>query len=296
LSIVGFVGFDISGRAVSAVQSGVIGESLLALNPTRCGAAALSGNASITINNGGMQVNSSCATAVTATGNSSVDVVSASINIAGGYSKSGNANLIPTPQTGSPPLADPLASLSPPDSGGLVDRASFSCGGNTVTTISPGMYTSITAASNCAVTMQPGVYVIRGGGMSIGGNASLTGHGVFIYNAGSNFPSSGGAFGSISLTGNGSFNVDPPTTGVYAGLLLFQSRDNSRPLTISGNGAVSGVQGTIYGPAMEADITGNGTMPAQFIVDSLAINGNGSLTVQYTPSQVYGVASTTLVE
>jgi hypothetical protein len=79
-------------------------------------------------------------------------------------------------------------------------------------------------------------------------------------------------------------------------MLIFQSRDNSRPLTISGNGAVSGVQGTIYGAAMEADITGNGTMPAQFIVDSLAISGNGSLTVQYTPSQVYGVASTTLVE
>jgi hypothetical protein len=233
---------------------------------------------------------------VTATGNSTVDVVSASINIAGGYTTSGNASLSPAPHTGSLPMPDPLASMSPPGSGGLVDRGSFSCGGNSVATISPGIYTSITASSNCAVTMQPGVYVIKGGGMSISGNASLTGLGVFIYNSGSNFPSSGGSFGAISLTGNGSFNIDPQTTGAYAGMLIFQSRDNSRPLTISGNGAVSGLQGTIYGAAMEADITGNGTMPAQFIVDSVAISGNGSLAVQYTPSQVYGVPSTALVE
>jgi hypothetical protein len=144
--------------------------------------------------------------------------------------------------------------------------------------------------------MNPGTYVVKGGGVSISGNASLTGHGVFVYNAGSNFPASGGSFGSITLTGNGSFDIDPPTTGPYAGLLLFQSRDNPRPLTISGNGAVSGVQGTIYGAAMEADITGDGTMPAQFVVDSVVVTGNGSLTVQYTPSQVYGVASTALVE
>jgi hypothetical protein len=47
---------------------------------------------------------------------------------------------------------------------------------------------------------------------------------------------------------------------------------------------------------MPASITGNGTMPAQFIVDSAAISGNGSLQVQYDPSQVYGVPTMSLVE
>ncbi len=37
-------------------------------------------------------------------------------------------------------------------------------------------------------------------------------------------------------------------------------------------------------------------MPAQFIVDSVSISGNGSLTVQYAANQVYGVSSTALVE
>ena len=39
------------------------------------------------------------------------------------------------------------------------------------------------------------------------GNASISGSGVIIYNAGSNYPSSGGNFGGITLSGNGTFNL-----------------------------------------------------------------------------------------
>jgi hypothetical protein len=223
-------------------------------------------------------------------------VVAATINTVGGYSVSGNASFSPTPITGVAPLADPLASLNPPDGTGLTSQGAFSCSGNSIATIGPGIYSSISASSNCSVTMQPGTYVIKGGGISISGNASLSGQGIFVYNAGSSFPSAGGSFGSISLSGNGSFNLTPQTTGPYAGLIIFQSRDNSRTLSISGNGAVSGIQGTVYGPLAPVSVTGNGTLPAQFIVDSVNMSGNGSLTVQYTSSQVYSVSSTALLE
>src|SRR5438105_2409699 len=248
LGMIGFSGFSITGRAVGAVQSGVTSASLLALNPTKCGSIAISGNGTVTAGSGGIQDNSSCGTALTGSGNASVDVVAANINVVGGYSISGNARFLPTPITGSAALSDPLSSLTPPDGIGLTSQGAFSCGSNSTATINPGIYTSISASSNCVVTMQPGTYVIKGGGLSISGNASLTGHGVFVYNAGSGFPSAGGSFGSISLSGNGAFNVSAQTSGPYAGLVFFQSRDNPSTLTISGNGAVSGVQGTVYGP------------------------------------------------
>jgi hypothetical protein len=296
LSLIGFSSFNISGRAVATVQSGVVSQALLVLNPTMCGAADLSGDASISIRNGGLQVNSNCATAFKATGNATVDVQAAAIRVVGNYTTSGNATLNPVPQTGAAPLPDPLASLSPPTGAGLPTQAAVNCAGSSTMSIVPGIYPSIAASSSCSLTMQPGVYILTGGGLSISGNATLIAHNVFVYNAGSSFPSVGGSFGAISLGGTGTVDMTPQTTGPYAGLLVFQSRDNNKPLTVSGNLAVMRVQGTVYGPAMKADISGQNTIPAQIIVDSLKITGQGSLQAEYTPSQVYGVPSTSLVE
>jgi hypothetical protein len=124
----------------------------------------------------------------------------------------------------------------------------------------------------------------------------LTANGVFLYNAGTSFPSAGGTFGGVSLSGNGSVDMSPPTTGPYAGLMLFQSRDNAQPFSVTGNMSVLKVRGTLYGPRMRADISGQNTIPAQIIVDTLKITGQGSLDAEYNPSQVYGVATTALVE
>jgi hypothetical protein len=261
-----------------------------------CGAADLAGNASISIRNGGLQVNSHCATALKATGNASVDVQAAAIRVVGNYTTSGNATLSPTPETGAATVPDPLASLSPPTGAGLPTQAAVNCAGSSTVSIVPGIYPSISASSSCTLTMQPGTYILTGGGLSISGNARLVAHNVFIYNTGTSFPSAGGSFGDISLGGTGTVDMTPQRIGPYAGLLVFQSRDNTRPFTVSGNLASMSVQGTVYGPAMKADISGQNTIPAQIIVDSLKITGQGSLNAEYTPSEVYGVPSTSLVE
>ncbi len=57
----------------------------------------------------------------------------------------------------------------------------------------------IHVSGNAALTLQPGVYYLRGGGFAISGNGSVTGMGgVMIYNA----PVASGDV--ISITGNGS--------------------------------------------------------------------------------------------
>ena len=125
--------------------------------------------------------------------------------------------------------------------------------------------------------MNPGVYVIAGGGFTISGNAAVIGSSVLIYNAGSSFPASGGNFGGVSLSGNGPSRLTAPTTGPYAGVLLFQSRDNTRALAISGNGE-AGISGTIYAPSALLAISGNASESMPLVVDDLTLSGNASST------------------
>src|SRR5207248_7647363 len=96
--------------------------------------------------------------------------------------------------------------------------------------------------------LNPGIYIIQGGGLAISSSASISGSGVMIYNAGSKFPALGGSFGGISLTGSGSFSLTSPTSGTYAGILIFQERDNAASLSLSANAGL-GLSGTIYAPA-----------------------------------------------
>ena len=79
--------------------------------------------------------------------------------------------------------------------------------------------------------MNSGTYIIEGGGFSVTGNASVSGSGVLIVNAGSKYPTTGGTYGGITLSGNGSYNLTPLATGTYAGIVIFQTRDNSKALS-----------------------------------------------------------------
>ena len=95
-----------------------------------------------------------------------------------------------------------------------------------------------------------------------------------IVNAGSSYPSKGGTYGSISLSGNGTYSLSPPTSGTYAGIVIFQPKDNTKALTLSGN--ASGMSGTVYAPAAQLSESGNAQLDASLIVDMLTISGNGT--------------------
>ncbi len=215
------------GPIVTGVGVGTV-RSVQVLNATACGSLTLTGNAMITVA-GPVQVNSNCASsAIVASGNARI--TASQVRVVGGVQKTENASISPSPITGSAPVVDPLGSIAAPT--GNPATTAISCSGNTVLTVGPGSYTSITASGNCRLTFQPGVYVIDGGGMNVSLNASVTGSNVMFYNAGSNFPNLGGSFGRINFSGNGTFNLNPPTTGVYSGVTFFQARDNTQTLSI----------------------------------------------------------------
>jgi hypothetical protein len=224
-------------------------------------------------------------------------MIASAIDVVGGVSTSGSAAFHPAPTTGFRSISDPLGGLQPPCPTGLTSYGTLKLSGNAQQTICPGVYSQISASGNAILTMNPGIYIIEGGGFTVTGNASVSGSGVLIYNAGSNFPNSGGNFGGITLSGNGTVNLTAPTSGTYAGILFFQSRQNTRALSFSGN-AMGGMTGVIYAQNALLSMSGNAALQNPLDVGMLNLSGNVTLTQMAAGSDgsgdVSGIASTLL--
>jgi hypothetical protein len=274
--------------------------SVYVLDPTAPGAFNISGNASFTTS-GNLIVNSSSSTALLASGNASA--VAAGIQVYGGFQKSGNASLSPTPLTGVTPVSDPLFGLVHPTASGTAVSVNLS--GTTQKTINPGIYSQITVSGSAKLTMNGGVYIIEGGGFVVSGGGSVTGTGVTIFNAGSSYNATtgddSGIYGAIALTGNGSFKLTASSSGTYKDILIFQPSENTKPLSFSGNAIA--MTGTIYAPSAQLVETGNAKLTkTSIIVDLLTLSGNAVTnanlkpptgTVAYNPAQIrtaYGIS------
>jgi hypothetical protein len=167
--------------------------------------------------------------------------------------------------------------LPSPSTAGLTNDGSFSLAGLSTATIQPGIYTSISVAGNARLTMNSGVYIIAGGGFSVSAQASVIGSGVMIFNAGSNYPGTGGTYGSITLRGNAQCSLSPPTSGTYAGIVLFQPDDNTNSISLSVTANASGTIGTIYAPSAQLSESGSATLGASLVVDTLTISSDGNI-------------------
>jgi len=266
---------------IGAFNPGTVTVSLLpgsvfVLNNTRlAGALTLSGNASIQTS-GQVVVDSSSASAVIAGGKAQVSA-SGGVLVAGGVKVSGQANVH---STGTPAAtADPLANLAAPSATGLQNRGTVKLSKGPVT-LQPGIYTKIALSGSAQVTFAPGVYVIAGGGFTMSGNASATGTGVTIYNAGSKWVTGGlgGTFGAITVSGKAICALNAPTSGAYAGILFFQARDNKQAVALSSSGTLS-LNGALYAPAAAMTISGNANAElVTLLVAHLTISSNGKVT------------------
>src|SRR5262249_38240478 len=138
------------------------------LNTTANGTLNLSGSGGLQTT-GLVMVDSSSRTALTSSGGASL--TAGAIRIVGGYSWGSSGALNPTPVTGAASVPDPLAALPAPTGG--VSRGSVNLSGGTLT-INPGIYTSITLSGSARLILNPGVYVLAGGAITVGGSASMS--------------------------------------------------------------------------------------------------------------------------
>jgi hypothetical protein len=297
-----------SDEVTTVTSKAVVVQSIYVLDGAASGALAISGNAAVKMT-GNVDVDSSSASALTASG--TAKITAAGIQVVGQVQRSGSPTFSPAPVTGAGVVSDPLAYLLsvalPTGMAGAVN-----IGGSTIQTLQPGIYSQISISGSAVVTFQPGLYVIQGGGFAVSGSASVVmangsaGSGVTIYNGGN----ASGKYGSIQLSGNGTFNLTAATTATladpFAGAVIIQPPANTRALTISGN-AATGLAGAIYAPSAQLLVSGNGQLNATLVVDKLSLSGNVvanavSLSnpaggVAYSPAQIrtaYGISSLAL--
>jgi hypothetical protein len=247
--------------------------SIYVLNPNAT-ALGLSGNANLTIP-GLLQVDSSSGTALVARGNAQVQA--AAIQVAGQVAIKGQATVSPTPISGAASVPDPLAGLLAP-TGGVLQGTGYVTITSGSVALNPGIYKLIKISGNASVTLNPGIYVIAGGGLTVTGNASLSGSGVLIYNAGSNYLGQGSTFGGISFLTAGGINLTPAATGPYAGIVIFQSRDNTRALAINAQTGVALQNSILYAPSAMLQVNGSSALQATLVVSLLNLSGNVTLT------------------
>lgn len=263
------------------------GHEILVLDRSACNAALLSGSVLLEILDGGLMVNSSCSQALYVGGTSRLSA-SDYIHVNGGYSQSKSASITPKPVTSVPPSPDPLAGLPPPDLRSLPIRHGSPWDPETLriahgsVTLEPGVYYGgIAIAGDARVTLLPGLYAMAGGGFSVGGMARVKGEEVCLYNGVNPYARRRDeAVGSVIVTNSGILALTPPKSGSYAGLVIFQDRDNDQGMTVSGGARLDAPDGTVYLPAASLTVSGSARSNAPFVVLRLSVSGSAQMSVR----------------
>jgi len=264
--------------------------SVMTLHPNDCQAFDMRGNAYLRITAGGVIVNSDCAdSALYMDGNAQL-IADECIFTTGGYLLNGSSVLIqPLPFTGTDPFADPLGSLPAPDISSMPIQHGTAANPSTLrilhgdVTLWPGVYYGgIEILGNADITMEPGTYVMAGGGFRISATGAIVaGDGVCIYNTNDpTNPSGDGAFGPITFSGTSSVTFSPPTEGPYAGVSFFQDRANNLEMYLTGDSVLSSGGGTVYLPAARFHLDGDAVSDTPFISLKFLATGNARMTVR----------------
>jgi hypothetical protein len=243
----------VCAKATAIGSRPAVAHGLIVLDPSEMQALWVQGTlmapeTRLDVRGGSVYVNSSHNWAVYVRGRGGY-LTADKIYIVGGYYLGPvGAYITPTPLTGQPPTSDPLASLPPPSTSGLPTFPGQDIVGDplgrwpTFATLQPGIYTGqIRVGVGAVVTLQPGIYILRGG-LYVWGFAEVRGNGVLLYNEN----------GPISVV-NSKLILSAPTSGTYKGIAIFQPSSNGSSLYFAawGSGQLYDTlqsNGTIYAP------------------------------------------------
>jgi Flp pilus assembly protein TadG len=282
----------VTARSVARGMWVAFNTGLLVLDPTSPGSLTSTGGGGVNIT-GGASIIVDSNNPAAAQGKGTGNLAAPEFDITGtpGTLTTGGGAFVGTIDSGVPPTPDPLRYLPQPDPSTMTvqsDHPLHIAGTNPVT-LQPGVYKGgISISGQGSVTLMPGIYYMQGGGFSATGQGNLTGNGVMFFNA----PQSNSD--NINLAGLGSMNITPPTSGIYTGLTIFQDRNATIPLSVSGNGATS-ITGTFYAAKALLGVTGNGlqnVLGSQYISYDLTLGGNGGININWNAQ---GTARTRII-
>ncbi len=268
----------VKSRAVGHVGSASV--CIYVLDPSATRSLSMSVHSSVSAFCG-VVVNSSSPTAIYADGTSCLSANS--ISVVGGIDPASGTCFTPNPVTGALSQGDPLATLTPPAVGSCTLQSGIISG---TQTLNPGTFCGgIQVNVNATANLNPGTYILYGGGLSVGNNATVTGTGVTFYNTGTG---TGGAhpYGSLSTSNNSTLTISAPTSGTYAGILFFQDPNNTQAATITKTTAILG--GAIYLKNAQltftvASVDSPAAMGTALVVDKLSfVTHSGTLSGHLT--------------
>jgi len=253
----------VTARAVGGV-TGTTQACIATLDPDDIDALAVQSGAIVNAPSCKVTVNSNNSEAMMVTGSS---LTAADISITGGIYTHAATFSPATPKTGQPASADPLASttLTVADTSGAcapgTDGAHLYYNYAANATINPGIYCGgiKIAKATTTVTMNPGLYVIKGGGFTVASAANVIANGVSIVNL--NAPAAdGGAskFDVITLTSGSTSVFSAMTTGSLAGIFFYSPRNQGvlghAILNLITSSANTTITGSLYFPDQQLKV------------------------------------------
>jgi Flp pilus assembly protein TadG len=274
LNVMGFQAVPLSVH--SAAYSFADGQGcVLSLNPTASGATTGQGNTSVVLTACSLYDNSSSATALSVGGSAAISALS--VGVVGGVS---GADQIVTQQgikTGVGPVRDPFINDSFPDFSGCT-KQNYTA--KKTETISPGIYCGgIGLNANAILTLDPGIYYLDGGDLTVNGGAKITGEGVTLVFT----KKSSSTWATASINGNTTVHLTAPKSGPTAGIVMFGDRNMPTGTAFKFNGGVDQyLGGAIYVPKGAVSISGGAATSAsctQVIGDTVTFTGNSSLAI-----------------
>ncbi|MBV8673839.1 MAG: hypothetical protein JOZ33_10430, partial [Acidobacteriaceae bacterium] len=222
--------------------------------------------------NGNATLNASCGIIDDAGGSSAAifnggdTITSTGLYIHGGDINNGSNTLNPSPTLNALPVSDPLSYLTPPTAGSCTYTNEVINGGGGTTTLNPGTYCGgLIINGSATVSFNPGTYIMQGN-MIVNGGDTISGTGLTFY-----FSS-----GSLTMNGSSGANLVAPTSGTYAGILIYQNPSDSSSIILNGQ-SNSVWQGTIYATGANLTINGGGNLAAYTIVDTSTLTINGGV-------------------
>jgi hypothetical protein len=258
--------------AVAAAVNMMPLNCVVALDASASSAIDLIGHVNLTTTDCGVAVNSNSSTALATNGNTILSA--SSISVVGGTDTSGSVS--PTPVTGIEPFPDPLEGVPAPTVPSGCSHPTPTTA-NGITTYYPGNYCGgLSFGGGANAAFSPGTYFLISG-LSISGNATLTGSGVTFYNTfNSTYPYQG-----ISMAGTGSVTLSAPTSGSFEGMLFFEDRNapTGASSSIKGNSSLN-LTGAIYLPKDALTFSGNASsQQVMLVADTISMNGNVTLAI-----------------
>lgn len=263
----------VRSRAVATAGTG--NNCIRALSPDDSGAIKVTGTSDVVVNCG-VRADSDDEEAITVVGGGCLTASEEDgVEIVG----SGSGCISPEPVTDVPYSDDPLKSMPEPDLGPCTFTQKFNITSGTHDFIAGVYCGDITINTSVPVTFGPGIYELRASSFNITAQSIVTGSELMFYLTPQKTPD------NISFAGGAHITLSAMSSGVYQGILFFESRDTTRKISHNFTGGTfQDLNGILYFPNSDVKYAGGADGDSGGIsIIAYTIDFNGETTIGAIP-------------